>query len=273
MSAWNGLDRESEHALLRRAKEGCKASADRIVLEHLPLVRAYLSKIHVKRGHSLRSDLEQAGTEGLIEALRHWDHDRPQVRFATYAQWWVRFKVNSTYYASRPHYGKTRALRRVRGALRKHAERLRATLGREPEMDELARSIGGCEPEDVALVYLERTTPFLSVEHGDPTNTINRNRWQHVPVQHAEAEDRVAAHEAHSRVRELVHSAITRLSERERVILAQRLQDEPVPLRAIGDQLGITGEAVRQIEKRALAKMREMLSAQEEEVRDLLCVA
>lgn len=280
MSFWDGLqpgtDRETERELLARAKAGDKAAADRIILTHRPLVAGVLRKLGVARFNQSYDDLAHEGLEGLLTALARWDpaHD---VRFATYARWGVRYYIGRARGAMHGvTRSKTRTLRRVRQCLRKHAERLRQMLEREPTAEEIAASIGeGCTAEDVETVQTERLYPPIPVEHSDPYAEDRPGpgyTHTYTPPVLETPEGIVGEVEVHARYAELLQSALAILSERERFILHHRFI-ERVPFRELGARLHISGERVRQIESDILRKLRELFAEREDEVRNLLEVA
>lgn len=229
-------------------------STRELVVQHVPLVRAMARRY----AHSgvLFDDLVQEGMIGLLVAAERFEPERG-LRFATYARWWVRWRMQRYLRQNRAIVGlpETRAIRFVRrriwGARRDLEQR-----GRTGVTDaDLAQELG-VDEEDVALVRAE-----LGQRSAPLSPTAERLDGLYEPDRRAPDPEGVAArHELRNEARFLIESCLGHLDERERFIVNERrLAEPPSSLRELGDRLAISAERVRQLEQRAFQKMRREL--------------
>lgn len=260
------LDREEERELtVRWRDEGDQDALHRVTTAHMRLVIAIAGRFR-HFGLSM-SDLIQEGHVGLLEAAARFDPDR-DVRFSTYATWWIRASIQD-------HILRNWSI--VRGgtssaqkALFFNLRRLRARLsqGAEPlSSDAIYRTISaslGVPVKDVALMDARLSGPDSSLNapaSDDPNGTSNRMDFL---VSDAPLPDEVVSGTIDGERRTgWLRSALGVLNDRElRIIEERRLQDEGATLEELGGKLGISKERVRQIESRALAKLRSALLRQ-----------
>jgi RNA polymerase sigma-32 factor len=211
------------------------------------------------------ADLIQEGHVGLLEAAMRFDPDR-DVRFSTYATWWIRAAIQD-------HVLRNWSI--VRGgtssaqkALFFNLSRLRAHLTRGPgtiSSGELHRQIAlrvGVSEADVAVMDCRLAGPDVSLDmpvSGDDEDSPNR---LDTLVDKAPLPDEVVG-EALDRARRRrdLRRALHILNPRELVIIqARQLSEEVTTLETLGGVLGISKERVRQIEQRALKKLRVALT-------------
>lgn len=222
-----------------------------LVLEHEGLVRA-LSRPYAGLGLE-RDDFEQEGRLGLMTAADRFEPERG-VPFSAFARHWVRYRMQRFLRSNRAlvPLPQTRAIRRARRGLRSASTTLEARLGRRATRAELAEELG-VEERDVEHVIGElgvRDLP-MSTETGlERASTAAEQSPEHLAARKELRRDA----ERH------VEAALEPLDERERrIVTERRLRESPRTLRELGDELRISAERVRQLEKRALKKMRERL--------------
>jgi len=256
------LEREEEHDLaVRWHDQHDQGALHRLAASHMRLVIAIAARF---RNFGLPSgDLIQEGHVGLLEAAARFEPSR-EVRFATYATWWIRASIQD--YVLRNWSivrGGTSSsqkalffnLRRLRARLAQSADpRPRATV-----FAEIATAIG-VSRADVELMDSRLSGPDASLNTpvNDSDSSSDRQDFlvDRVPLPDETVTDSIDG----ERRRIWLRSALEVLNERElRIVSERRLQDEGTTLEALGESLGISKERVRQIENRALAKLRDAL--------------
>jgi len=254
-------DKESELVRAWRDHED-EAALSHLIGSHLRLVikiaRGY-------RGYGLpMADLVGEGNIGLMQAARRFDPDRA-VRFSTYATWWIRAAIQEYILRSTSivRIGTTAAQRKLFFNLR----RLKAEAGWYGEGDlppELVRLIAAeldLEEDDVIEMdrRLSRADSSLNArppgqEGGDWLETLSDERPDQ-ETSMGEAEELVER-------RHLLGEAMSKLNEREHeIIVLRQFSEAPPSLAELGERFGVSGERVRQVEKRALTKLQKFVRA------------
>jgi RNA polymerase primary sigma factor len=249
VARWPLLTAAEEVELAKRIERGDKEAKDRMTNSNLRLVVSIAKKY---QGHGLSLlDLIQEGIIGLIRAVEKFDWRRGY-KFSTYATWWIRQAVQ------RGVANKSRTIRiPVHIAEREQrlarAEReLTVKLERPPTDEELATAARVSLKHMKEVRQAARAVTSLDKPLGDDNDASFGDL---AAVTEGSVED-----EVHVSLREeTLKKALARLPEREREVLQLRygLDGDPEPhsLEAIGRQLGLTRERVRQIEARALEKL------------------
>ena len=211
------------------------------------------------------ADLIQEGHVGLLEAAARFDPDR-EVRFSTYATWWIRASIQD--YILRNWSIVRGGTSSAQKALFFNLRRLRAKLsvGGEPRgnfvlMGEIAKALG-VNRADVEMMDTRLSGPDVSLNApvADADNSASERIEFLVDKQPLQDETVGGAIDTDRRVAWL-KDALTHLSEREYNILRERrLSEEGMTLEELGVQLGISKERVRQIESRAIEKLRTALT-------------
>jgi len=212
-----------------------------------------VARRYAGRGLDL-ADLVQEGNLGLLRAIESFDPDRG-FRFSTYAMWWIRQSItralaNHGRLIRLPQYMQTVHTRIVR------TERaLQETLGRDPEPREVAvaAEVSPRRLAEIAALWLQPISLDRPVgeEDGATLGEVLCDERSDIP------EQRAWAH----LMRGEMSAALSSLSERERAVIVLRygfVDEQERTLAEVGQQLGVTRERARQLEARALRKLRHL---------------
>ncbi len=251
------LSRDEERDLILRLRRGDTAAATRLVTSHLRFV-LHIARRYRAFGAPL-ADLVQEGTVGLLEAVRRFNPDR-DVRLATYAMWWIRAAIQDYVMRSRSlvKIGTTAAQKSLFFNLwRRMGELMEGDIIGE----EFARALGerfNTSINEVASLARRMARPDLSlntpVAPGAETTLI-----ENVADESPSPEEAAAAGEARMWSERLAH-ALAKLPPRELVIIRRRFLAEVATSRAaLGAELALSKERVRQLELRALGRLRDIL--------------
>ena len=253
------LDRHRELTLSRAYHEGDKAAGDLLVCCNL----RYVVKIAVGyRGYGFRlSELVAEGNVGLLQAVRRFEPERG-LRFMTYASYWVRAHVLSYILKHWSLVGVGTGPMQSKLFFRLHREkaRLQAELG--DAADITARLAQKFQTSEDRIRRMEQRIDSrdLSLDakaYRDGQTTIMDGLSDGRSDQEAD----LATTEVAELVRSRVDEALTRLDEREQVIVRRRLLgSEKQTLSELGKQLGLSRERVRQLEQRVKKKLRRTLA-------------
>jgi len=231
------------------------AALDRLVAAHRPLVLKIAAAFR-RYGHPL-ADLIQEGHIGLLEAAHRFDPGR-DVRFATYARWWIKSAIQEFVLRN------TGAVRAISSSRQKS---LMFTMAR---MIAHGDAIAGAERERLAKHHgvSPAAVDRMMLRMGVRDVSLDAERGEDGGGSLADiiADDRpdpealvLSADEARDRSRRLA-AAIAALPPRERrIVEARHLREDAPLLREIGRDIGVSKERVRQLEHRALARLKELL--------------
>ncbi|HDZ73531.1 RNA polymerase factor sigma-32 [Aurantimonas sp. C2-6-R+9] len=257
------LQREEEYDLAVRWKEQHDQEAlHKITSAHMRLVISMASKF--RHFGLAMSDLIQEGHVGLLEAAARFEPER-EVRFSTYATWWIRASIQD--YILRNWSIVRGGTSSAQKALFFNLRRLRARLSQGSESltgvamyREIATALKVSEG-DVALMDSRLSGPDSSLNAPlmeDESGSADR---QDFLVSNDPLPDQMVSDSIDDERRVTwLNSALNVLSDRElKIIRERRLQDDGATLEALGLKLGISKERVRQIETRALEKLRAAL--------------
>ncbi|MEI6873661.1 MAG: RNA polymerase sigma factor RpoD/SigA [Spirochaetota bacterium] len=247
------LDAEDEKELAARIAEGSEEARRTLIEANLRLV-IKIARAYVTMDMPLM-DLIQEGNVGLIKAAEKFDGDR-NVRFSTYASWWIKQSITRSLVNSRrairlPHR-KEELLRKIQRSY----NWLTQSLQREPSSAEIAADIGISEASVGELHGMAAT--MISLESDIDTES---GGVIDVFEDYTYSPDQALIQAS---VKEGTVHMLELLLEKERRILMYRFELDngaKRTLKNIGDELGISPETVRQIEKRALRKLRDSATA------------
>lgn len=241
-----------ERELVARAQAGDAAARAQLVEAFLPLIGS-VARVYRSAPALDHLELMQEGVVGLLRALEGFDPERG-TPFWAYAGWWVRQAMQQLVAElTRPMVLSDHALRqlsRLRDAHNDHIQR----HGGEPSRAQLAEATGISDDQVAALIAAERVPRGLDdADDGDEEALGRFGELLVDPLAEAEYERVLAGAEVDE-----LRSLLAALSDRERSILRARfgLDGAEQSRGEVAQQLGISAERVRQLEQRALGKMR-----------------
>ncbi|MBN2408773.1 MAG: RNA polymerase sigma factor RpoD/SigA [Candidatus Aminicenantes bacterium] len=239
---------EEEKDLGRRAQQGEKEALRSLVEANLRFVVSYVKKY---RGMGLGMlDLINEGNLGLIEAAKRFDPGR-NVRFISYAVWWIRQAVIHALTQSSRVYNLPQKLSDQISLMKKKIAELKTEYGREPTREEIAAGMGISQEDVEDLLVLAERDVHLSDRLSDSNLEVE-----------GQIEDRktppVEYQIVKSSIEQQMRDILQELDEKEATVLKLRFgldDDRPQTLQEIGDRLSLTRERVRQIEQKAMRKL------------------
>ncbi|MCT7376595.1 RNA polymerase factor sigma-32 [Chelativorans salis] len=264
------LAREEEHALAVRWKERQDQQAlHRMTIAHMRLVIAMASRFR-NFGLSM-SDLIQEGHVGLLEAAARFDPSR-QVRFSTYATWWIRASMQDYILRnwSIVRGGTSSAQKALFFNLRRLRAKLQKTGGAAPS-EEIYREVAQAlhvSKDDVALMDARLAGSDTSLNAPlKSDNDLASERIEFLICDDPPPDELARESIDGERRAQWLNQALETLNGRELTILRERrLSEEGATLESLGATLGISKERVRQIESRALEKLRTALVKRHPEI-------
>ena len=240
------LDRQAERQLTQRWRAGDLRAGQALVVACLPFV--FGIALEYRRWGVPIEDVVQQGNVGLLRAAAKFDLAK-DCRLATYAAYWIRAEIRD--YVVRAYrvvrIGTTKAEKRALRAFRRTGERDSATLAAASGMTR--------EKAEWLIPLLASREASLDWSDGDHGSMLDR-----LAAASPSPEDEAAAREGRGRKTIAVQRALEGLTAREQLIVRERwMAEEPQTLEQLGTALGVSKERVRQIEEKALEKLRERL--------------
>lgn len=256
------LTQEEEIALATRWREnGDEKALHKLTEAHMRLVIAIASRF---RHYGLPAvDLIQEGHLGLLQAANRFEISR-EVRFSTYAAWWVRAAMQD--YILRNWSIVRSGTSSAQKSLFFNLRRLRAKLSQDNETspsevhEQISRALGVSKSDVEAMdMRLSRGDFSLNMELSEEEGSSEHQDFLIDDTQNPEQQ--VEKFLDDGRRKNWLSAALSKLNPREmQIIKARKLDDETVTLEEMGKRLGVSKERVRQIENRALEKLRTSLT-------------
>ncbi len=244
------LTRDQEIKLAKGVNAGDAASKAHLITSNLRLVVS-IAKKYIGRGMGFL-DLIQEGNKGLIRAVEKYDWKKGY-KFSTYATWWIRQAI------TRAIADQARTIRipvhmvETINKLVRTSRKLMQELGREPSPKEIGKEMGLSPAKVREIMKISQKTTSLETPVGDDEDSY---LGDFIPDETSESPYDLTSRKL---LKENLDEVLEALSEREARVLKMRFGlggKRPMTLEEVGKEFGVTRERIRQIEAKALRKLK-----------------
>lgn len=254
------LSQDEEYVLAKDwADNKSKKSIDKLVKGHLRLV------VQIANGYSgYGIPIQELISEGHIGMLQAIEHYKPDLgfRLSTYSSWWIRARIQEYIYNSKyiVRLGTSKAYKKLFFCLNK----MKRILGVDKVGDEAAEKISNelNIPKD-KVIDADNRLSSVDFSINAPVGSGNDSAsWEDFLVDaNATSEEAILEKQECEYRRKMFDYALSKLSDRERnIVLWHRLTEPPETLAQIGEKLGVSKERVRQLDDRAMLKIKTWIS-------------
>ncbi len=248
------LSAEEEYELAKRVREKNDIeAAKKLVLSNLRFV-VKIANEYKKLGFPLK-DLIQEGNLGLLKAVKKFNPEKGCKKFISYAVWWIRAQIHEYILRtwSLVKLGTTQLQKKIFYKFSKVVDEIEG----ENFIEQIADDYNVDKDKIIEIKNrFEHNDVSLDNEIDDNGKTF----LNFVESSYMSPEEEAIENEKEQILKRELWKALDGLNEREKYIIMNRyLTEEPKTLQEIGDEFGITRERVRQIEKRALEKIKKQL--------------
>lgn len=229
---YSTLTREEETTLIQKIKTGCGKSKDRLIYSNLRFVIT-MAKQYVNQGLDL-NDLISEGNFGLIKAAERYNYDQTDVRFLSYAVWWIRQSILQS--------------------LHENSRVIRLPVNKINDLNEYKRNL---EPElidsnphaTLMLPTVGQLDQPIDNEGGSFYDIIQDNNSERIDLNYPD--DR-------TQLIKQLKNLLNNLNDSEKYVITKYfgLDGDALTLQDISDDLELTKERVRQIKEKAIKKLR-----------------